>query len=77
MKISLSENAEVVIKKRYLKKDSNGNIIETVEELFNRVAKSVAGADAIFESGADVDKTEKKFLKMLSNMWFCPIHQPL
>ncbi len=72
MKISLSENAEVVIKKRYLKKDSSGNIKETIEELFTRVAKSIAGADAIFESGADVDKTEKKFLKMLSNMWFLP-----
>jgi len=72
MKISLSENAEVVIKKRYLRKDSSGNIIETIEELFTRVAKSIAGADAIFESGADVDKTEKKFLKMLSDMWFLP-----
>jgi len=72
MKISLSENAEVVLKKRYLKKDSSGNIIETIEELFTRVARSIAGADAIFESGADVDKTEKKFLKLLSNMWFLP-----
>ncbi|MBW2607535.1 MAG: vitamin B12-dependent ribonucleotide reductase [Deltaproteobacteria bacterium] len=72
MKISLSKNAEVVIKKRYLKKDSSGNIKETIEELFARVAKSIAGADAIFESGADVDKTEKKFLKMLSDMWFLP-----
>jgi len=72
MKISLSENAEVVLKKRYLKKDSSGNIIETIEELFTRVAKSIAGADAIFEISADVDKTEKKFLKMLFNMWFLP-----
>ena len=72
MKISLSENAEVVIKKRYLKKDNSGDIKETIEDLFTRVAKSIAGADAIFDSGADVDKTEKKFLKMLSDMWFLP-----
>jgi ribonucleoside-diphosphate reductase alpha chain len=72
MKISLSKNAEVVIKKRYLKKDSSGNIKETIEELFTRVAKSIAGADAIFDSSADVDKTEKIFLKMLSDMWFLP-----
>ncbi|MDY6792259.1 MAG: vitamin B12-dependent ribonucleotide reductase [Thermodesulfobacteriota bacterium] len=72
MKISLSKNAEVVIKKRYLKKDSSGNIKETIEGLFTRVAKSIAGADAIFESGANVEKTEKKFLKMLGDMWFLP-----
>jgi ribonucleoside-diphosphate reductase alpha chain len=72
MKISLSENAEVVIKKRYLKKDNSGDIKETIEDLFTRVAKSIAGADAIFDSGADVDKTEKNFLKMLSDMWFLP-----
>jgi len=72
MKISLSENAKVVIKKRYLKKDSNGNIKETTEELFARVAKSIAGADKIFDPDADIKKTEKKYLKMLSGMWFLP-----
>ncbi len=72
MKISLSENAKVVIKKRYLKKDSNGNIKETTEELFARVAKSIAGADKIFDPDANIENTEKKFLKMLSGVWFLP-----
>ena len=70
--ISLSQNAMAVIKKRYLKKDDNGNPIETPAILFARVAKSIAGADVIFDPKADVDKTEKKFFRMLSNLWFLP-----
>ncbi len=60
------------MEKRYLKKDRDGNIKETPEDLFIRVAKSIAAADAIFEPEADVEKTEKNFLKLLTNMWFLP-----
>ncbi len=72
MALSLSKNSRVILGKRYLKKDSKGNIIETPEELFARVAKSIAAADAIFESEASAAKSEKKFLKLLTNMWFLP-----
>ncbi len=60
------------MEKRYLKKDRDGNIKETPEELFARVAKSIAAGDAIFDPEADVSKTEEKFLKILTNMWFLP-----
>ena len=63
MKISLQPNSKVVMEKRYLKKDRCGNIIETPEELFARVAKSIAAADTIFDINADVGKTEDKFFK--------------
>ena len=72
MTISLSKNAMFVLEKRYLKKDSKGNIIETPEELFARVAKSIAAADKIFDSKANVKKTEKTFMQMLTSMWFIP-----
>ncbi len=72
MTISLSQNARIVLKRRYLKKDRNGNVTETPDELFARVAKSIAAADSVFEPGADVDKSEKKFLKLLTNVWFLP-----
>ena len=74
MTVSLSQNARLVMQKRYLKKDRYGNIKETPEELFARIAKSIAAADAIFEPEpeADVEKTEKNFLKLLANMWFLP-----
>ncbi len=72
MTLSLSKNSRIILEKRYLKKDRKGNIIESPEELFARVAKNIAAADAIFESEASAAKSEKKFLKLLANMWFLP-----
>ena len=72
MIISLSKNAMFVLEKRYLKKDSNGNIVETPEELFARVAKSIAVADKMFDPKADVNKTEKTFMQLLTSLWFIP-----
>ena len=60
------------MERRYLKKDRNGNIKETPEDLFARVARSIAVADTKFESNADVEKTEKKFFKLLAHRWFLP-----
>ena len=72
MTLSLSKNARIVLEKRYLKKDQTGKAVETPEDLFLRVARSIAEADAQFDSKADLQKTEKKFLKLLSEKWFLP-----
>ena len=37
--INLSPNALMMLEKRYLKKDKNGRVIETPEEMFWRVAR--------------------------------------
>ncbi len=44
-KIRLSTNALKVLEARYLKKDHRGKIVETPEELFQRVAKTVVSAE--------------------------------
>jgi ribonucleoside-diphosphate reductase alpha chain len=44
--IKLSENAKLILEKRYLKKNSKGNVIEKPEDLFKRVAENIALADA-------------------------------
>ena len=36
--IRLSKNAEMVLQRRYLEKDVNGNVIEDIEGMFRRVA---------------------------------------
>ena len=72
MSIHLSKNARVVLEKRYLKKDRKGKIIETPEDLIARVAKAIASVDKIFDPKADVAKTERIFIKLLSNKWFLP-----
>ena len=39
---NISENAELVLSKRYYRKDSDGNCIETASDLFWRVASAIA-----------------------------------
>jgi len=72
MKLSLTPNSRTVLEKRYLKKDADSNIVETPEAMVERVARSIAEADALFDVGADVAKTEKKFSTLMSNLWFLP-----
>ncbi|WP_256684453.1 adenosylcobalamin-dependent ribonucleoside-diphosphate reductase [Halococcus qingdaonensis] len=47
----LTANAyENILPARYLRKDSDGELVETQEDLFERVAKNVALAEAVFEA---------------------------
>jgi len=52
--INLSENALRVLERRYLKKDKSGQVIETPEGMFHRVAQTVASAELIYEPKAEV-----------------------
>jgi hypothetical protein len=44
VEVELSPNALTVLEKRYLKKDKNGQVIETPEEMFWRVAQGLLSA---------------------------------
>ncbi len=69
----LSENAKKVLEKRYLKKDTNGAPIETPEDMFRRVAKNIASADALYKrSGAEAAASEEEFFKAMSRLEFLP-----
>src|SRR6056297_1273123 len=47
-----------ILPARYLRKDSNGDLVESPEELFERVAKNIALAEAVFEANKqDIDIT--------------------
>ncbi len=66
--LALSENARVILEQRYLRKDSEGNAIETPEELFRRVAHAVAQG----ESNGLESLWENRFYKLLTSMRFLP-----
>jgi ribonucleoside-diphosphate reductase alpha chain len=71
--LNLSSNALVVLKKRYLAKNEKGEIIETPEELFWRVARSIAKADALYgKSKSEIAKTEAKFYSLMARGYFLP-----
>jgi ribonucleotide reductase alpha subunit len=45
IKCNLTENAILIAQKRYLKIDKQGVPLETVEEMFMRIAKFIAGGE--------------------------------
>jgi ribonucleoside-diphosphate reductase alpha chain len=71
-KASLRLNALSVLKKRYLRKDKNGNLIETPEDLFYRVAENIAQADKIYDKCADVYTLIREFYLSMSSLDFLP-----
>ncbi|MGD2249222.1 MAG: vitamin B12-dependent ribonucleotide reductase [Candidatus Methanofastidiosia archaeon] len=70
--IDLARNAVTVLEKRYLKKDENGNVVETPEELFERVARNVASADIMYNADADVSTVEEEFYTLMTSLQFLP-----
>lgn len=72
-KLNLSKNAVKVLEKRYLKRDAQGNPVEKPEDLFMRVASTLAAADAKFgASKEEIEKTTKQFYKFITNRYFMP-----
>jgi len=72
MSLSLSKSAMVVLERRYLRKDGRGRPAETPEDLFRRVARAVAAADAKFDPKADVKQVEEDFYHLMTNLDFVP-----
>ena len=72
IQLPLSENALTVLKKRYLKKDDEGKVIETPVQLFRRVANFIASADLLYEPSADIKETEDAFFNIMANLEFMP-----
>jgi ribonucleoside-diphosphate reductase alpha chain len=70
--LRLSDNALVVLKKRYLKKNDKGEPVETPEKLFWRVANAIARADAKFEGADHVEETADRFYKLMASLDFVP-----
>ncbi len=70
--LNLSENARRVLERRYLKTDSEGNVIETPEKMFRRVAHHIAEPEKKYGDEAHVEKIEETFYKMMSELEFLP-----
>jgi ribonucleoside-diphosphate reductase alpha chain len=71
--ISLTPNALKVLERRYLKKNEEGRVVETPEELFRRVARSIASADLKYgKSAEEVKAVEGGFYQMLTSLEFLP-----
>ncbi|MEW6554830.1 MAG: adenosylcobalamin-dependent ribonucleoside-diphosphate reductase [Actinomycetota bacterium] len=70
--LKLTVNAVNVLKKRYLLKDSSGQVAETPDAMFRRVAAAVAQADLAYDPGADTAALEEDFYRLMVALDFLP-----
>lgn len=69
----LTENARIVLGRRYLKKDGDGEPIEEPEVMFWRVARTIAGVDGDYgASDSAVDEVARQFYDLMINGKFEP-----
>lgn len=69
----LSENAIAVLAKRYLMRDDQGNTVETPQDLFWRVARTVAQADKIHNKDQSyIDHLSEEFYNFMTSLCFMP-----
>jgi ribonucleoside-diphosphate reductase alpha chain len=73
MALKLSENAIKVLERRYLMKDENGKVIETADEMFQRVAKAIAVAEKLYgKTEKEIKELEEKFYQIMTKLDFMP-----
>jgi ribonucleoside-diphosphate reductase alpha chain len=69
----MSENARIVLAKRYLKKDETGQPVESAESMFWRVARTIAAVDESHgASGGAVDQLAREFYRLMTQRYFEP-----
>ncbi len=72
-KINLKESGFIILRQRYLVKNENDEVIETPEQLFERVARAVAEAEKRFSQRKDrVEYYAEKFYELMANFDFLP-----
>lgn len=72
-KVRLNPNAEIVLEKRYFKKDANGSSLEGGRELFWRVAAAIASEESKYPSSPyKTDQLAKEFYDLMTSWKFLP-----
>jgi ribonucleoside-diphosphate reductase alpha chain len=70
--LKLPINTLLVLKKRYLQKDDQQNVIESPRELFERVGHFVSEAESGFQSRLSGMEVEENFIQMMNKLEFMP-----
>lgn len=69
-KVELTENARQVLIRRYVRRDKDGHLAETIEEMFWRVSYNIAAVEGNW--GEDIDKWAYQFYDLLTQKLFFP-----
>ncbi len=70
--MKISSNAKTVLEKRYLIKDQNNMVTESIEGLFRRVSDTIAAVDKLYDEGADIATLSDRFYDRMTNLEFLP-----
>ncbi len=71
--VQFSSQAIRILERRYLRKDEEGNVIETPREMLLRVANNIALADKFYGAEQDeVKRTAATFYQMMAALKFLP-----
>jgi len=68
----ISDNAKIVLAKRYLLKNDQGEIIEDAAGMFLRVAKAIASVEPQYKTDGDVDYWVERFYRSMARLEFIP-----
>jgi ribonucleoside-diphosphate reductase alpha chain len=68
----ISKNSRTVLERRYLKKDQAGQICESPEQMFRRVAAHIAQAEKNYDKNANIKKIEDQFYRLMTEFKFLP-----
>ncbi len=72
VELPIPENSLRVLERRYLKKDQEGNPVEIPQEMFQRVARTIAEIDRTYNSQADVKAVQEEFYGLMTRFEFMP-----
>ena len=68
----LSASAKKVLEKRYLKRDEEGNALESAADMFARVAENIAQADLNYHPRKSLDPVIAEFFSVMAALEFLP-----
>jgi len=67
-----TDHALRVLEKRYLKKDEEGRVAESPEDMFWRVARNVAEAERSYNANSSPEELSEAFFRMMASLDFLP-----
>jgi ribonucleoside-diphosphate reductase alpha chain len=71
--MKLSDNAMAILERRYLARDDEGELLESPEDMFRRVARNIASAENRYgKDEGEVKAVEKRFYDMMTSLDFLP-----
>ena len=70
LQAQFSENSREVLGRRYLQKDESGRPVETIAEMFSRIARHIADVESSWDG--DTTEAEGVFYRLLTHLRFFP-----